>query len=68
MRISVDGTPVEAAEGVTVAVALIAARVEGFAPLCGMGICLQCRVTIDGVLHARSCQIQCRDGMEIRTR
>ena len=33
--------------------------------LCGMGICFECRLTIDGVPHQRSCQTLCRDGMEI---
>jgi len=36
-------------------------------PLCGMGICFECRVTIDGVPHSRSCQTPCADGMEVRT-
>lgn len=37
------------------------------APLCGMGICFECRVTINGQPHARSCQIVCRDGMDVQT-
>jgi sarcosine oxidase subunit alpha len=36
-------------------------------PLCGMGICFECRVSIDGVPHSRSCQILCRQGMQVRT-
>ena len=36
-------------------------------PLCGMGICFECRVTIDGAAHCRSCQTVCRDGMDVRT-
>jgi D-hydroxyproline dehydrogenase subunit gamma len=36
-------------------------------PLCGMGICFECRVTIDGRAHCRSCQVVCRAGMEVRT-
>lgn len=36
-------------------------------PLCGMGICFECRLTIDGHPHIRSCQILCRDGMNIET-
>ena len=36
-------------------------------PLCGMGICFECRVTIDGEAHCRSCQTICRDGMDVRT-
>jgi sarcosine oxidase subunit alpha len=40
---------------------------EPRAPLCGMGVCYECRVTINGQAHARSCQIVCEDGMEVRT-
>jgi len=36
-------------------------------PLCGMGICFECRVTIDGERHCRSCQTVCRDGMDVRS-
>jgi sarcosine oxidase subunit alpha len=36
-------------------------------PLCGMGRCFECRVTIDGEAHCRSCQTICRDGMDVRT-
>lgn len=36
-------------------------------PLCGMGICFECRVTIDGARHQRSCRRVCRPGMEIET-
>lgn len=34
------------------------------APFCGMGVCFECRVEIDGVVQ-RSCLIRVRDGMEI---
>jgi predicted molibdopterin-dependent oxidoreductase YjgC len=40
---------------------------EARGPLCGMGICFECRVTIDGETHCRSCQTICRDGMDVRT-
>jgi D-hydroxyproline dehydrogenase subunit gamma len=36
-------------------------------PLCGMGICFECRVTIDGEAHCRSCQTLCENGMDVRT-
>ena len=36
-------------------------------PVCGMGICFECRATIDGRPHQRSCQTVCRPGMEIQT-
>lgn len=76
ISIRVDGREVTVAEGMTVAAALLGAGISGFrrsvsgggrGPLCGMGICFECRLTIDGVAHSRSCQILCRDGMEVRT-
>ena len=40
---------------------------ESRGPLCGMGICFECRVFIDGRAHCRSCQIPCAPGMEVLT-
>lgn len=37
------------------------------APVCGMGICMECRVTIDGQAHQLACQTFCRNGMQIKT-
>lgn len=34
-------------------------------PLCGMGICHECRVTIDGRAHQRACMIESVPGMKI---
>ena len=36
-------------------------------PLCGMGICFECRATVNGVAHVRTCQRVCESGMEIAT-
>ena len=36
-------------------------------PLCGMGICFECRLTVNGVAHVRSCQTVCENGMDVRT-
>ncbi|WP_321933670.1 2Fe-2S iron-sulfur cluster-binding protein [Paraburkholderia sp. J8-2] len=36
-------------------------------PLCGMGICQECRVTIDGVPHRLACQTVCLAGMNVVT-
>ena len=36
-------------------------------PLCGMGVCFECRVTVDGRQHVRSCQTPCASGMEVST-
>ena len=75
LALSVNGTPIAVQPGTTVAAAVLmagaATRIsvtgEPRAPLCGMGICFECRVIIDGVPHQRSCQILCRSGMDVRT-
>jgi sarcosine oxidase subunit alpha len=36
-------------------------------PLCGMGICMECRATVNGVPHRRTCQMTCAPGMEVVT-
>lgn len=74
--IRVDGRHVETDEGSTVAAALINDGVWGFrrspggdlrGPLCAMGICFECRVTIDGEAHRRACLEICRAQMEVLT-
>jgi len=75
ITLTVNGTPVSVRAGATVSVAVAIAgkpcrtSVTGEArgPLCGMGICYECRVWIDGVPHCRSCQTECRQGMDVRT-
>jgi sarcosine oxidase subunit alpha len=37
------------------------------APLGGMGVCFECRVTIDGVAHRRACLVPVAEGMIVRT-
>ena len=75
-RFTIDGRAAMTKPGTTVAAAILASgqvalrrSVSGMprGPLCGMGICFECRVMIDGKLHQRSCQIVCREGMVIRT-
>jgi predicted molibdopterin-dependent oxidoreductase YjgC len=75
--VTVDGIAIDVAAGATVAAALaIRAGIAGTrmsvsgAPrtaLCGMGICQECRVTIDGRAHVLACQTLCRDGQVIAT-
>jgi len=76
LRLRIDGEEVAADPAWTVAALLerlgrSAARRsvggERRAPLCGMGICFECRVTIDGERHRRGCQVLCREGMEVAT-
>lgn len=72
--IRVNGKPVGVRADATLAAALLG---SGFAalrksvtgasrgPLCGMGICFECRVTVDGIPHVKSCQTMCRAGMDV---
>jgi len=74
VQIAVNGKPLKVVPGTSVAAALAQAGVTTFrrsvsgeprGPLCGMGICFECRVTINGMPHCRSCQTICADGMEV---
>jgi sarcosine oxidase subunit alpha len=76
IALTVNGKEIRAPQGTVVAAAVNMAGVSKFrtsvsgeprAPLCGMGICFECRVTIDGRRHQRSCQIFCRPGMRVET-
>ncbi|MTW31572.1 (2Fe-2S)-binding protein [Pseudoduganella danionis] len=35
------------------------------APLCGMGVCQECRTTINGMQHQLACQTPCVEGMRV---
>lgn len=75
LTVRVNGVAVSVSDGATVAVAMVVAEQpcrtsvtgEPRGPLCGMGICFECRAVVDGVSHSRSCQLLCQPGMEIRT-
>ena len=76
VQVRINGVTTRVPKGVTVAAAVIQTGRSGFrrsvsgelrGPLCGMGICFECRVAIDGQEHCRSCQIVCREGMEVTT-
>ena len=41
---------------------------EARGPLCGMGTCFECRVTLDGRPHVRSCLTPVREGMKVKLR
>jgi predicted molibdopterin-dependent oxidoreductase YjgC len=76
VNLIVDESPLRAREGDSLAAALLNAgvwdlrrSVEGAprGPLCGMGICYECRVTVDGVAHRRACLLRVADGMVVQT-
>ncbi len=76
IEISVNGKTVSCQLGTSVAAALMNAGFIRFresvagedrGPLCGMGICFECRVTINGVAGQRSCTTLVEQEMEIQT-
>jgi sarcosine oxidase subunit alpha len=76
VEILVDGTTVRVAARASLAAALFnagypalrrSASGEPRGPLCAMGSCFECRVTVDGVLHRRACLEPVRVGMVVET-
>lgn len=72
----IDGRATTVAAGTTVAAAVAIASLGATrrsvsgqlrAPLCGMGVCQECRVTINGRAHVLSCQTLCLPGMDVQT-
>ncbi|MDT8066662.1 MAG: (2Fe-2S)-binding protein [Terriglobia bacterium] len=77
IEIKVDGTPVRVPAGASVASAILDSGTvtlrhsvsgEPRGAVCGMGVCFECRVTVNGVPHVRSCMTLCEPGMDIRTK
>jgi D-hydroxyproline dehydrogenase subunit gamma len=76
LRITVDGEPVTGIEGQTIAGILLAAGRSSWrsapsgAPrgvFCGIGVCFDCLVTVDGVRDVRACRRRARDGDVVTT-
>jgi D-hydroxyproline dehydrogenase subunit gamma len=75
--IYVDGRTVRALAGQSVAGALHQAGTdvlqrnpvtgEPRGAFCGMGVCFECELTIDGIQRARACMAHVRAGMAIET-
>ena len=71
----VNGRRILTPTGTSVAAAMMQAGVpcrfsvggEARAALCGMGICMECRVTVNGVPHRRGCLLPCAEGMEVES-
>jgi aerobic-type carbon monoxide dehydrogenase small subunit (CoxS/CutS family) len=70
--IQVNGKPVTAYPGETIATVLLAAGMPMFhhtvisgeprGPFCGMGLCFDCLVTINGMPNVRACQTYAQPG------
>ncbi len=77
IAVLIDGEPIPAREGDTVAAALLAAGrlacrttpVGGTprGPYCMMGVCFDCLVVIDGRPNQQGCLVAVREGMRIET-
>ncbi|MDO8284912.1 MAG: (2Fe-2S)-binding protein [Rhodoferax sp.] len=72
----VQGQPITARVGETLAMALLNAGVVPFrktpvsgqprAPLCLMGACFDCLVEVDGQQNVQSCMVEVSEGMQVR--
>jgi predicted molibdopterin-dependent oxidoreductase YjgC len=76
VAITLDGEPRTVPAGRSLAAALIAIGApvtrhdragRPRAPYCGMGVCFDCAVTVDGAPLIRSCQEPVRAGMSVDT-
>lgn len=77
LTFSFDGKPVAAYQGESVAAALMAAgyrtlrstpaRGEPRGVFCGMGVCFDCLVVVDGRLSTRACLTPVAEGMRVET-
>jgi predicted molibdopterin-dependent oxidoreductase YjgC len=77
LRMTFDGVPVSAFAGQTIAAALLAQglRIFRYSPrkgqprglFCGMGICFDCLVQVDGRPNVGACQTAVADGMCVQT-
>jgi sarcosine oxidase subunit alpha len=70
----VNGVALDVAGDLTLAAALLNAGFNAFrvsvtgesrGPVCGIGTCFECRVTIDGARGRRACLEPVREGMQV---
>jgi len=72
-----DGEKITAITGQSVAAALLAANQRALRKtrfntiergvFCGIGVCFDCLVVIDGITNQRACLIEARPGMKVQT-
>ncbi len=77
VKITVNGVVITAIEGEPIVSALIAAGIMTFREtrvlkeprgyFCGIGLCSDCMMVVDGVPNVRTCITPVRDGMTIET-
>jgi hypothetical protein len=75
VTIWINGIPVQMEAESMVSAALLKTGVpcrrsvthEPRTALCGMGICFECRATVNGAPHRRTCQLTCQEGMVVES-
>jgi sarcosine oxidase subunit alpha len=76
LEVCVNGRELRVQPGTLVAAAIAQAGISSFrhsplgqprGPVCGMGVCMECRATVNGHTNIRSCMVLCANGMDIRT-
>ncbi|HXH34225.1 MAG TPA: (2Fe-2S)-binding protein [Plantibacter sp.] len=77
LRIDLDGTPVDGLRGQTIAGVLLGSGVLAWrrtsgsgnprGVFCGIGVCFDCIVTVNGQRDVRACQRRATDGDRIET-
>jgi hypothetical protein len=76
ISVTINGQIVVVNPGISVAAAIalsgnpvtrISVTGQARAPVCGMGICMECRVSINSQTQQLACQTLCLDGMQIKT-
>ena len=76
VEITVNGDRYQVPEGTPLAAALLRLGIAVFrtsvqgeprAPLCSMGTCFECRVTVGGRRHQRACLVPCSAGLTVHT-
>ena len=77
LTVTIDGKPIRARIGDTVASAMLAASIDHCrttpvsgaprSPYCLMGVCFECLVTVDGVGSRQGCLVPVAEGMKVET-
>ncbi|MDA0260534.1 MAG: (2Fe-2S)-binding protein [Actinobacteria bacterium] len=76
VTVDINGKPATAYLGESVATALLSEEIvamrtttlgESRGVFCGMGVCFDCLVVVDGKPNTRACMTWVKEGMDIRT-
>ena len=77
LRMTIDGREVTARPGQSVGAALVDAGIRSWRAarrsgrprglFCGIGVCYDCLITVDGVPNQRACLVPAADGLTLTT-